>query len=175
MPRLVASSLLDSLPPRTVLFVAGDNDSYPLWYAQQVHDERRDVTIVTMPLLAASWYPEELRRRQSLSITSASYSLVGRSADIAASARRAGRPIAVALTVPDSERVRLGGPWVVTGLAAIEEPTSNSTKSAVRLDSARITAEAARIDSMLGGRVPRSAPDPVPFRIQLCCRVGKPV
>ena len=175
MPRLVAAALLDSLPPRTVLFVAGDNDTYPLWYSQRVHAERRDVTIVTMPLLAAQWYLEELKRRDGLSITSAPYSLVGRSSDIAASARRAGRPVAVALTVPHSERIRLGGPWVVTGLAAIEDPTSNTTKTVVRLDSARIAAVAARIDSTLGGRVPRSAADPVHdyfLRVLSCPRLS---
>jgi hypothetical protein len=175
MPRLVASSLLDSLPPRAVLFVAGDNDSYPLWYSQRVHGERRDVTVVTMPLLAAPWYLEELKRRDGLSTTSAPFSLIGRSAGIAASARRIGRPVAVALTVPDTERVRLGGAWVVTGVVAIEEPTLNSARGAVRLDSARIAASAARIDSALRGRVPRPAPDPIHdyfLRVLSCPRLS---
>jgi hypothetical protein len=142
---------------------------------QQVHGVRRDVTIVTMPLLAAPWYLEELQRRDGFAVTTSTYSLVGRSADIATSARRFGRPVTVALTVPDSERVRLGGPWVVTGLAAIEDRTSNTTKGAVRLDSVRIAAVAARIDSTLGGRVPRSAPDPVHdyfLRVLSCPRLS---
>jgi hypothetical protein len=175
MPRLVASSLLDSLPPHAVLFVAGDNDSYPLWYSQRVHGERRDVTVVTMPLLAAPWYLEELKRREGFSITASSYSVVGRSADIAASARRVGRPVAVALTVPDTERARLGGPWVVTGIVAIEEPAPNVAKGVVRLDSARIAAAAARIESALRGRVARSAPDPIHdyfLRVLSCPRLS---
>jgi hypothetical protein len=175
MPRLVASSLLDGLPPRTVLFVAGDNDSYPLWYAQRVHGERRDVTVVTMPLLAATWYLEELMRRDGLSITSSQYSIVGRSADIAASARRLGRPVAVALTVPATERERLGGPWVVTGVAAIEDPTPDAPRTGVRLDSARIASAATRIESTLRGRVPRSAPDPIHdyfLRVLSCPRLS---
>ncbi|MGE5733374.1 MAG: protein O-mannosyl-transferase family, partial [Gemmatimonas sp.] len=48
LPRELAAVLLDRLPARAVLFVAGDNDSYPLWYAQQVENRRRDVTVVTM-------------------------------------------------------------------------------------------------------------------------------
>lgn len=172
MPRLVAESLLDNVPERAVLFVAGDNDSYPLWYAQQVHRERRDVTIVTMPLLAARWYPEELRRRDSLD--SRTYSVLGRSAEIAASARRLGRPVAVALTVPDSERVRLGGPWRVVGLAAIEDRTL-APSTALYLDSARLRTASAKIDSSLRGRVPRAAPDPVHdyfFRVLACPRAA---
>jgi hypothetical protein len=168
MPRLVASSLLDDLPPRAVLFVAGDNDSYPLWYAQRVHAERRDVTVVTMPLLAATWYPDELRRRDGLE--SHGYSVLERSTAIAASARRLGRTVAVALTVPDSERVRLGGPWRVIGLSAIED-ASMASGPALQLDSARLRTIAARISAALRGRVPRSAPDPVHeyfFRVLSC-------
>ena len=66
MPREVAKALLSNLPQRSVLFVAGDNDTYPLWYAQQVEHTRRDVTVVTLPLLAAGWYGDELDRRDSL-------------------------------------------------------------------------------------------------------------
>src|SRR5207302_797190 len=56
LPSEVARALLDPLPPRAVLFVAGDNDTYPLWYAQVVQGRRIDVTVVTMPLLEAPWY-----------------------------------------------------------------------------------------------------------------------
>ena len=66
LPREVATALLTALPSRSVLFVAGDNDTYPLWYAQQVERIRRDVTVVTLPLLAANWYVDELARRDSL-------------------------------------------------------------------------------------------------------------
>jgi hypothetical protein len=48
------------------VFAYGDNDTYPVWYAQQVEGTRRDVTIVTIPLLGASWYRAELARRDSL-------------------------------------------------------------------------------------------------------------
>jgi hypothetical protein len=44
----------------------GDNDTYPLWYLQQVERGRVDVTVVTIPLLAAIWYREELARRHRL-------------------------------------------------------------------------------------------------------------
>jgi hypothetical protein len=66
LARLVAVSLLEAAPPRAVLFVGGDNDTYPLWYAQAALGTRRDVTVVTTPLLPAAWYRAELWRRYRL-------------------------------------------------------------------------------------------------------------
>ena len=65
-PLAVARALLGAAPLDAVLFVAGDNDTYPLWYAQEVERLRRDVTVVTLPLLPARWYVEELERRHQL-------------------------------------------------------------------------------------------------------------
>lgn len=61
-----ARLILDSAPERAVVFAHGDNDTYPVWYAQQVEDHRPDVTNVTIPLLGATWYRAELRRRFQL-------------------------------------------------------------------------------------------------------------
>jgi hypothetical protein len=61
-----ARRILVPAPQHAVVFAYGDNDTYPVWYAQQVEGTRRDVTIVTIPLLAASWYRAELARRDSL-------------------------------------------------------------------------------------------------------------
>jgi len=59
-------AMLSSLPKGAVFLANGDNDTYPLWYLQQVLDMRRDVTIVTIPLLAPEWSRAELRRRHHL-------------------------------------------------------------------------------------------------------------
>ena len=58
--------MLEKLPPGAVLLAVGDNDTYPLWYMQQVQSLRRDVTVVTIPLLTPRWYRAELRRRYGL-------------------------------------------------------------------------------------------------------------
>lgn len=55
-----ALRLLTPAPPKAVLLVSGDNNTYPLWYMQQVEGYRKDVTVVTIPLLAAEWYREQL-------------------------------------------------------------------------------------------------------------------
>jgi hypothetical protein len=48
------------------VFAYGDNDTYPVWYAQQVEGDRLDVTTVTVPLFGAEWYRAELARRHKL-------------------------------------------------------------------------------------------------------------
>jgi hypothetical protein len=58
--------LLGALPAHAVFLAVGDNDTYPLWYLQQVRAVRRDVTIVTIPLLPPAWYRAELLRRYGL-------------------------------------------------------------------------------------------------------------
>ncbi len=66
IPRVFARMLLDAVPVNGVLVVAGDNDTFPLWYLQQVEAYRVDVTVVTAPLLAARWYREQLASRAHL-------------------------------------------------------------------------------------------------------------
>jgi hypothetical protein len=58
-----AVDLLDSVEPNAILFTGGDNDSFPLWYAQQVLGIRRDVSVVLTSYLAADWYARELITR----------------------------------------------------------------------------------------------------------------
>lgn len=64
--RIDEMDMLAKAPPSAVFLAAGDNDTYPLWYLQQVGGTRRDVTVVTVPLLAAEWYRAELARRYKL-------------------------------------------------------------------------------------------------------------
>src|SRR5262249_3747584 len=66
LPRRWAEALLESTPRHGVLFVSGDNDTYPLWYSQQVNGVRPDVAVVTIPLLATRWYRNEIARRRDL-------------------------------------------------------------------------------------------------------------
>jgi hypothetical protein len=58
-----AVDLLNSVEPNGVLFTGGDNDSFPVWFAQQVLGVRRDVTIVLLPYLQTDWYVRELIAR----------------------------------------------------------------------------------------------------------------
>jgi hypothetical protein len=84
-----AIGMLQPLPARAVMFAVGDNDTYPLWYLQQVEGMRRDVTIVTVPLLSAAWYRAELARRYRLLDATAPSEWEGNDATVAAIRRRA--------------------------------------------------------------------------------------
>jgi hypothetical protein len=61
--RDIARDMLDSVEPYGILVTVGDNDLFPLWYAQEVEGVRKDVLVVTTALLGTDWYASELMRR----------------------------------------------------------------------------------------------------------------
>ena len=58
-----AHDLLNSVEPYGILVTMGDNDTFPLWYAQEVEGVRRDITIAVTSLLNTDWYPRGLQHR----------------------------------------------------------------------------------------------------------------
>lgn len=193
LPIVLAEALLESTPRDGVLFVMGDNDSYPLWYAQQVRAFRRDVAVITVPLLPTHWYRSQIANRFGLLDSAQATRYDGRlevAARIARGARDLRRPVAAAMTMHPRERAKLGDRWTASGLVYVEDaPTVDTAATAATgvmaatVDTAATVVMPATVDTVatrrlaqrvlerLGRRRPRESIDPVHgyFRRMLDC------
>ncbi|HNW57978.1 MAG TPA: hypothetical protein PKM69_09405, partial [Bacteroidales bacterium] len=61
--RDIGANYLKSCAPNSILFTYGDNDSFPVWYSQDVEGVRTDVRVANLSYIQAGWYIEMMRQR----------------------------------------------------------------------------------------------------------------
>lgn len=141
LPRTYARLLLDAVPPRGVLIAGGDNDTFPLWYVQQVEDYRPDITVVTASLLGAPWYRADLARRRLLAPEFvASWPGTGRALQsVQQFAERDGRPLRVSTLLDRRERIAVlpAAGWQLEGLVWAPSAAFPAGQSALDLTALR--------------------------------------
>jgi hypothetical protein len=156
LPRTYARLLLDAVPPNGVLLTGGDNDTFPLWYLQQVEAYRPDVTVVAVPLLGAAWYRAALVREGLLTEAAATQwpGLAAILRSIRLHALEARRGVRVSTLLPKRDRLQLDAAagWALEGLVWSADPSRARGTSGLDVAALRRAA----------GQVPPSALAPLP-------------
>ncbi len=148
LPRMLARVMLESIPPGGVLVVAGDNDTYPLLYLQQVEQIRNDVTLVTAPLLAAGWHRAFLVRRGVAppgdfeKVWRGSSTALYRIGEYAASRHRPLR-VSVYLSAGERKQLRPSSGWMLQGV--VYAPNDAAPAGAMQLDVAAMARARAKV------------------------------
>ena len=121
MARDFAWDILQSVEPYGILITAGDNDTFPLWYAQEVEGVRRDVTLANLSLMNTDWHLRQIRRRETPEFDRASAASVWKDYPVPP------RPTTPALSLTEPE------------VDSLPEAMQVPSKGGIRFDSLQLT------------------------------------
>lgn len=149
----MAAEFLHDVPVGGMLFTAGDNDSYPLWYRQAVDSLRPDVHVVVTSLLPANWYLRESAARAGSLIadTSIAATPMARAGFLARQQLDRKGSVAASILLSSTERTELGrlaliNCWRRYGLIDIG---TRAPVCSPRLNAERAAASARRLAPLL--------------------------
>lgn len=171
MPRTYARLLLDAVPQRGVLLAGGDNDTFPLWYLQQVEDYRSDVTVVTVPLLGATWYREALAAKRLLppEVVRRWPGLEATLRSVMMHATENGRDVRVSTLVARADRNRVDRTrgWALQGL--VYAPSAGTAPGVIALDAPALARARDQLPRSVLAPIPAGA-DPAVAQMQALLR-----
>lgn len=114
-----AHNTLQTCKPNSILFTYGDNDTFPLWYAQEVQGLRTDVRVANISYMRADWYIDQMRRKAyesdplPVSMTHSQY--VTGTRDVVIATDRLKRPMhvkqAIDFVLSDRQNTKLNSPF----------------------------------------------------------------
>jgi len=135
LARDLAIDMLESVEPYGILITAGDNDTFPLWFAQEVLGVRPDVTLANLSLMNTRWHLRQIQRRKTPEFDAAGAATVWRlgpaETGLALTDSAAGRPAAA---WPRPEGSVLSS-FTTGQLDSLPEAISVKKNSGMRVDS----------------------------------------